>query len=297
MQDELTIIRLKQEWNKNGYILLKNAISMPQVKTYLKLTQKISGLNNADCQDVIDGKKNPHINTNQPLVSNKEFWSLFVNPTLLETIKEVIDPDICFGGSDSLFVHRSAGSLHRDSFIDSDSTFVGPDFDPQLKTLCNIRVATYLVPNEFIVIPGSHKKAYPDRDRSNFRDFEDIAQFIQLNPSDLIIFDTMLLHAGRYVTKPKYMLVWNYMARNRHTVIAKYYTKIISSMSMKPYSKDFIDFLEQYHLYWDDMFNDEKHLEYFQTLWKDMLKDDSSYAQKNLEIYTKHWSPYIEKLY
>ena len=296
MEDKSTIKKLKQEWKENGYILLKNAISKDDVAHYLALTQEISGLNDDDYQDVIDGKKNPHVNTNQPLVSEQGFWSLLSNETILKFLREIIDPDICFGGADSMFVHRSAGTLHHDTFIEYDK-FTGPDFDPNLDTLTHLRAASYLTTNEIIVVPGSHKRAYPDRDRLNFQEFADIAQYVELNPGDILLFDTMLLHAGRYLTRPKYMLVWNYVARNRHTIISQYYTKVTSSMSTKAYSQDFIAYLKQYNLYWEDMFNDEKHLEYFENLWKQLPKENQQNAKQNLDTYTLHWSPYVVNLY
>jgi len=297
MLDSKSLNKLKKDWDTNGFVILKNSVSKQQIEILLKNTRRLSNLTDDDYQDVIEGKKNHYVNTNQPFIKNKEFWSLVNHEPILNVLRTIIGENICYYGADSITVHRSATTLHRDSFIDTDN-LTGPDFDPNLDELSMVKAAMYLVPNEFIVVPGSHKKSYPERDRTIFKEFADIALMVELNPQDIILFNPMLIHAGRYLTKPKYMLGWCYAARNRHTIIGKYYSQIVTSLAINPYDKNFKLFLETNKLYWGELYNDKKYIPYFENIWKNMPKHSDIYAKKYLEgVSQRHWSPYQCNLY
>lgn len=280
-----------EEYKRNGYVILKNIIPKNEVDCYLNRMKEVSGLDDSDYELVINGEKEEYVDPNQAMVNDKVFWPLLVNKDLLDTLKTIFkNNEFCFFESDALIVHRSAGILHRDAFIKTDN-LEAPDFDPSLDDWVMPRVAMYLTPNEFLCIPGSHKKAYPDRDPLKFSDFKEDVVSINLEPGDLIIFDSLLLHAGRYITKPKYMLVWTYSLRNMHTIISHFYTRIITLGKRKNYSKDFKALLENDNLYWNDLENDEKYLNHFDNVWKDMPKNDDK------ENIWSHWSPYVKRLY
>jgi len=297
MSDSTTKKSLKQSWKENGYVLIRNIFSNQETKFLLHKTQEISGLKDEDFEDVLNGQKNHFVDTDSPLVSRKEFWPFITNRHILEFIRRILDENICFLGGDGIFVHRSAHTLHRDSFIDDD-TLAGPDFDPSLSSLLNVRATTYLKPTEMIVVPGSHRRAYPDRNRLKFKEFEDLAIFIAIEPEDILIFDSMLLHAGRYLTAPKYQLVWNYSSRNKHTIIAKYYSQIVTSAHVRTPSPEFSQYLMDHNLFWEELYSDEKYLKHFEHKWREMPKHDNSSSQKKKEgKHPGHWSPYLENLY
>lgn len=277
---------LIKQWADKGYILLKSILSEKEISTYLNEIRKISNLKDIDVEDVIKGEKNLFVVTNE-MVQNETFWPLFFHKNILEAIRKYIDKDICFSAADALYVHRSADVLHRDSFIDH-TNLIGPSFDPNLNNLCTVRAISYFhenISNELLIVPGSHKKTYPNKDTTKFKDFQDIAVSIELEPGDVLIFDAMLLHAGRYIKKPKYAAVWTYASRNKHTIIGKYYAQVVNNYKMQ-FPNELIKKLENNNLYWNELFNDHKYLEYYNNLWENMPKNQ-----------LPHWSPYIEELY
>lgn len=134
MIDYLDTSNLKEDWNRSGFVILKDILNPSDTISYLSKVKKISSLDNKSYEEVVNGTKNYYLNINQPLVSDKDFWPLFTNKKLLNYIKNIIDSDISFGEGDGIFFHRSATSLHRDSFMDCNN-FIGPDFDPTLELL------------------------------------------------------------------------------------------------------------------------------------------------------------------
>lgn len=282
-------------FKKNGYVILKNAIDIKYVNLLLEKTKRLSGLIESDYKEVLSGKKDNYVNVNQPLVLNDEFWPLITNKKVLEFCK-CLCSDISFIGFDAIMVHRFATVLHRDSFIKSDN-LKGPNFDPNFNEYYNIRAATYLTENEIILIPKSHRMSFPDRNINNFRDFQDLVLFVKLEPGDIVLFDALLLHAGRYITKEKYMLVWNYAAKNKHTLISKYYAQVVTSTTLNKWNSIFINYLKEYDLYWEELWNDDKWLTYFNIMWKDMPKHPKNKAYENKEALYKHWSPYENEMY
>ena len=224
---------LKENFEKDGFFVLRNLLNTDDIKKYLtSIEKKRETLVNQKAATFTDGKFKIISSDISNFKSYSEYddqnlWDYVSNKKLLDTISELI-------GEKAYFVHdlglldpgsnpNNDSSWHRDS--PCRSTGVGPDWDQDLKY--NVVTAiTYLRDSDecgtgLSVIPGSHKISYKRtlsnilryihlRTRNNkylkiFRDLISriIGKTIKYKAGDCIIFFCTLYHTSILVNKIK----------------------------------------------------------------------------------------------
>ncbi len=154
--------KLRQQFEEQGYILVRGLLSPEEAAHYRAEIQQLSGVADADfgakvfeCPDGV--------------TQNRPFWPLIDHPKLLEAVRELLGPEARYTQHSDLHAHRGStkaapgkeiGGWHRDSACRDFG--VGPDWDESLGPYQIVRVAIYLQTyaesgSSLGVIPGSHR--------------------------------------------------------------------------------------------------------------------------------------------
>jgi len=233
-QSESTKDSLRNEFDRNGYVVVRGLLTPAEATHYRVLLQQKSGRSDADFDAGLARKKGwtlPDGATKDP-----DFWPLIVNERLVSVIRELIGPDARYTQHSDLHVHHGTVGWHRDS---KDRSFgQGSDWDESKDPYRVARVAIYLQSYEesgskLGVIAGSHRresaltrlelKAANQARRVLGR--ADVlpplltarASWVETQPGDCIIFDQRALHTGNFIRGPKYAIFLSYGADNVHS--------------------------------------------------------------------------------
>ena len=98
--------KISQNFNTNGYVVIKNFLDTKQVNFFIKEIYKDLKINN------ITQKLYDH----SILIENLNYWKLFTNPKLINSVKEFLDTDeICFVQHTDLQVNYGSSIFDGDN--------------------------------------------------------------------------------------------------------------------------------------------------------------------------------------
>jgi len=226
---------LKDQFDREGYAVVRQLLSPDEAKTYKALLRQHSGLDDTSFSKRFassGGWSKPDGVTSTP-----DFWPLIFNERLLEVIRETLGPDARYTQHSDLHVHVGSVGWHRDS---AHRTFgEGPDWDESRVPYLIARVAIYLQTHAesgsaLGVIPGSHRQ--DEASRRVAREVQRGAKllgalrikeqlppllrarpvWIKTEPGDCVIFNQRLYHTGSKIRGPKYAMYLSYGAPNEH---------------------------------------------------------------------------------
>jgi len=179
-----------------------------------------------------------------PVLRDERFWPYVVEPRLAEVIKLLVGENSFEFGS-AIAAHYSARGLHRDyrDLVEEDTPYNVHHPEKHI-----VRVLHYCGLNGGALgfIPFSwderkfaeqasrigltHDTAWFDRHRDVLRDARKRRDFVEADemerhvcwayadPGDVIISNSAMLHAGEYLTGPRYFFVSTYAESNEHTL-------------------------------------------------------------------------------
>ncbi len=179
-----------------------------------------------------------------PVLHDERFWPYVVEPRLAEVIKLLVGENSFEFGS-AIAAHYSARGLHRDyrDLVEADTPYNVHHPEKHI-----VRVLHYCGQNGGALgfIPFSwderkfaeqasrvgltHDTAWFDRHRDVLRDARQRRDFVEADemerhvcwayadPGDVIISNSAMLHAGEYLTGPRYFFVSTYAESNEYTL-------------------------------------------------------------------------------
>jgi len=265
----------KEQFEKDGFVLLKSLLSQEEVTYYKNVLSEKSGIND-DNFHLIEGNKKKKLNgvVNYKLFTGPDgvtktpgLWSIFFHEKILAKVREVLGEEIRFVQHNDTHVGFSASSWHRDSAFRDYG--VGPDWDESKSRYQNVRVAIYLQSYEqsnfklgFVL--NSHQKQSGllslELKLNQIVKFKSLIfgqkmlfnrdEWLRTDPGDIIIFDPRLLHRGSYITGPKYSMFIAYGIENEHYKnYNDYYLKTRQDLNYSIMPKELADQLRKADLY------------------------------------------------
>ena len=270
--------QMKQELNDRGYTVVRGLLTPEEVDYYIGRMESLSGITRAGMQGKEEwkgsGRGSGGSSWTLPdgVVKARDFWPIAVNERLVDTVRNIIHPDVRFLQHNDIHVGFSAISWHRDSV--NREYGVGPDWDesqePYRLVRCAIYLQTFAESNSRLgLIPGSHKPPVGPVTRAtrlNERKLKWLgaanylsprvqmaasnADWIATEPGDCIIFDPRAIHSGSYITGPKYSVFVAYGLENKHFFNHyNYYRNVRSELGYGEMDPEFIQLLRDKGLY------------------------------------------------
>lgn len=140
------------DFNKNGYYIIKNLLNEEEISYYIKKLQELSGISDNNCTEkwfLANG-----------VSTQKEFWPLIYKNKLINIIKSLLCEDIYYSIHSDLHVNGGGFVWHRDNAFRNYG--IGPDWNESEYIYKVVKVAIYLQRFEdsfsaLGVIPGSHR--------------------------------------------------------------------------------------------------------------------------------------------
>lgn len=269
----------KEALKKDGYFILKNAITAKDIAEYRKHLEDLSGIKPDGFIDqhpikaFFKRKKSKKGVWAQPegVSKNKVFWPLLWNDKVVSAIKKALGDDVHILHHNDLHVGFSASGWHRDSV---DRQFgEGKEWDESKEPYKLVRVGVYLQSYEeskfsLGVLPGTHK--YESK-WTIFERFTPLklgifgrmlvalryllmgqnllthkAFWFKPTPGDAIIFDPRLLHNGKYPRGPKYSFFIGYGVPNSfYDYHENYYENVRKELKYQPFDEELKKLLKQ----------------------------------------------------
>lgn len=218
---------LKNEFNKNGYFVVKNSFTDAEIQYYIGEFEKMNAVKSRNAWTVPDG-----------VVQQKAFWPIIFKEELLARIREVLGDEIRFMQHNDLHYGYSSFAWHRDS-INRGYAETYPDWQEDKEPYLIVRAGCYLQPEEdnfcLGVLPGSHrfgeqlsKEEFCDIDSYLTKTqiakaklglvdhLKEKAVWIKTQPGDCIVFDPRLIHTGGGFERRKYSFFTAYGVENFH---------------------------------------------------------------------------------
>jgi len=249
------------EFQNKGYIPATGILSQDDIECTIRNLDSMSGQRRgAGGWTVPDG-----------VTQSRCLWPLIFNEKLLNVVRELIGPDICFLQHNDLHVGFSSLNWHRDSI--SRKLGEGRDWD-ETEPYRIVRVGFYLQPRSLSsfqlgLLPGTHRtpsssEAHERRRLEAITGSASLLQRIVLgrNPSpsaaewlslaagDVVIFDPRVLHTGSRTIGPKYSIFLAYGAPNNHSIDhAIYYRFLRPELGYQPLPEDLVTKLKMAGLY------------------------------------------------
>ena len=144
--------KISQNFNSNGYVVIKNFLDTKEVNFFIKEIYKDLKINNVTQK----------LYNHSILIENPNYWKLFTNPKLINSVKEFLDTDeICFVQHTDLQVNYGSSIFDGDNVNRKFNS--NPDWNEVDNKYGVVRVALYLSSynesgSSLIVLPNTHKK-------------------------------------------------------------------------------------------------------------------------------------------
>jgi hypothetical protein len=282
--------KLKSDFIERGFYVIRNLLSLEEVREYKSAIIKLSGIGDDDFSDKVfecpDG-----------VSKNREFWPLIYHHQLISTIRELLGPTARYTQHSDLHAHRTGG-WHRDCACRKYG--VGPDWDTSGDPYRVVRVAIYLQTfqessSSLGVVPGSHRFEQQVRGRAlkywrniyranrlpfrvagklglcpvpaaldermtmwtkeNYNPYltwPSTPKWIKTEPGDCIIFDQRLYHSASPIHGPKYAIYLSYSPENQHAINHMgYYRYFRKDLGYENLSPELADILREKNLFLD----------------------------------------------
>jgi hypothetical protein len=249
------------EFQNKGYVSATGILTQDDIECMIRNLDEMAGRRRAaGGWTVPDG-----------VTQRRCFWPLIFNEKLLNIVRELIGPDICFLQHNDLHVGFSSLNWHRDSV--SRKLGEGGDWD-ETEPYRIIRAGFYLQPRSpssfrLGLLPGTHRSSSSAEahERSRLEAMAGSASLVQRiilgrNPSphaaewlspaagDVVIFDPRILHTGSRTKGPKYSIFLAYGAPNSHSMDhAIYYRFLRPELGYQPMPEDLVTQLKTAGLY------------------------------------------------
>ena len=260
---------LKDQFDRDGYVVVRQLLAEDEVETYKGLLRRHSGLDDSSFSKGFassGGWSKPDGVTSTP-----DFWPLIFNQRLLHVVRETLGPEARYTQHSDLHVHVGSVGWHRDS---AHRAFgVGPDWDESRVPYLIARVAIYLQDHAesgsaLGVIPGTHRQ--DEASRRAAREVERGAKllgklrikeqlppllrarpvWIKTEPGDCVVFNQRLFHSGSKIRGPKYAIYLSYGAPNEHAHNhRRYYLEERTDLGYGDYPPDLAGRLREEELY------------------------------------------------
>ena len=248
--------QLEKEFTTNGYTVLRNLLPAEEVVFYREKLEELSrgGRRSWTFPDGVN--------------QNRDFWPLIFYPALLDTVRDLLDPNLCYLQHNDLHAGFSSMSWHRDNV---NRTYgVGSDWDETQYPYQIVRVGIYLQRYEeshsrLGFIRGSHRinanlgKILTRRRNllTSFISFlchtdrlSGYADWVATQPGDCVIFDPRILHSGSRISGLKYAMFLAFGVENVHFYNHySYYRHLRHDLDYKPTSPELAAKLQAADLY------------------------------------------------
>lgn len=254
-------MNLKENFDQNGYVVLKNALDLDTVDGYISAIDELRPNFKKRTWTIPDG-----------VTQHRDFWSLIGCEQTLSAVRSILGEDIKFLQHDDIHFGFSSFAWHRDS-INRKYDAGLPDWQEDDEPYKAVRVGYYFQPAEggfrLGMIPGSHRPGqHYDRqhllsiekrisDLANVTAkargidrLEDEAEWIVPEPGDAVIFDPRTIHTGSAFDGDKYSCFVAYGIDNRHfQEHYQYYRYLRKDLKYRALDPELVIWLEERGLY------------------------------------------------
>ena len=232
----------KESFEKQGFFIVKNALSKDEVELYKKTLEELSGITSKDFIDqhpikTLFKKTPPKLRFAQSdgVTKNKPMWPLLWNEKVVGVLNTLFTKPVHLLHHNDVHVGFSASGWHRDSV---DRLYgKGPEWDEAGDPYELVRVGYYLQSYDECkfslgILPGTNKyesnwtiieRFLPSRLGKFGRMLVALrylligqnlithkAFWFKPEPGDAIVFDPRLLHTGTFPRGPKYSMFVGY---------------------------------------------------------------------------------------
>jgi hypothetical protein len=230
----------RDQFEKDGYCILPNLLSVEDVEKYKLTINKVFDLPNKDLL-MTDVRKTYALADG--VTKNSDFWPLIYNDYLIGFVSELLNGDIKYTQHSDIHINLGGGRFHRDGRCREFG--IGSDWEEDDHPYALVRIGFYLsdfkdTKSSVILLPGTHKKETRitrfeyiiwNKVRSFFRKFgannwlphvffSNRRIVHKSKAGDCVIFHQRLLHAGGTLLntkKPKYAIFTSYGLNNQHS--------------------------------------------------------------------------------
>lgn len=215
-----------------GIVKLRNALSREDTEKYLNVVRNIAGHDDVSFLKTYEGEISSFAKPGT-VNDTPELWPMVSNPRVVKALRELLGERVSLL-ADSVFVHYSAPHLHRDCssyhFEDDSNYNLINDSDNFIANVMHYLNAPGRESAKFGFLPFSHSYLNFDRRLQQLRElagdnvrsswFDEVSDickasyqqpgrnehvvWVTVEPTEVVIFDTRLLHQGPRMAGPKY---------------------------------------------------------------------------------------------
>jgi len=252
---------LRQQFAKNGYIVLRKVFSDADIQFYKNELAQIA--NRAE--------KEKNFTLPDGVSKTPAFWRAIANEKITAAVRELFDDNIKYLQHNDLHVGFSSLAWHRDS-MNRDYP-IGPDWDETREPYQLVRAGVYLQDStskfKLGMIPGTHRPAehFSKKEAKAIHNkvggisdvisvltkrdpLKERAVWIETNPGDCIIFDPRTIHTGSKFEELKYSFFMAYGVPNSHFYHHyNYYRHLRKDLDYQSFAPDLVQLLKENNLY------------------------------------------------
>ncbi|KAA0577875.1 phytanoyl-CoA dioxygenase family protein [Azospirillum sp. B21] len=226
---------LKEAFCQYGIVKITDVFEPAEVERCMNVIKALSGLEDSDFPAVAQGTTDSFIFPGG-IGHCPDLWPLVSDATVRKALDLLIDEPVCMI-TNTIGANFSSPGLHRDSVLDRPGTL---DHDPghyliQVVIHANgpgrpknslafipfshqrsiyarkSREAGVVHPADFFLIHHSVKmRALESGDCTELLEMERHIMKVDIDPGDIVLFDTRLIHSGDVLSSPKYMVINKY---------------------------------------------------------------------------------------
>jgi hypothetical protein len=269
----------RTQFKEQGYFVVPKLLNDDEVHFYRQRLQALGEIEpSGSLSRPLPGQTHKSLDQSWKLPDGvtkvSDFWPLIVHDQLLVWVRKLLGEDIRYLQHSDLHVGRSSVSWHRDSV---NRTFgKGAEWDLSGAPYRLVRCALYLQTFDesgfrLGLLPGSHRPESPVSLRRRWNELNVKllaltsrlspkaqglgldATWIKAQPGDVIIFDPRILHAGSYITGPKYSIFVGFGIESSHFWKHRnYYRYVREDLGYEDPSVELVARLKEANLYAED---------------------------------------------
>jgi len=236
--------RVSGDFDADGFAVARDLVSVEDSRRYLAAALGVAGASEGDFNN--PGHLSPRaFYRHGALADTAGLWDLLTHDGIVATLREVLgDPLVCLPGIDTLGIHYSETDAHRDA---------SPH---ELPSYCNdgagyrlARVILYpgAAQARLRVLPGSHRQ--PGRVADLLTGSSTAWRWLTFGPTDIVLFDPRIIHAGGGVQGPRAMLIATYGVDGPLTAETYFHARLrTSTLGFRDPRAPFVDHLRRHNL-------------------------------------------------
>lgn len=274
------------DYEKYGVVLIKNLLTQEESADFLEKARKLTGICDDDYLPILRNERTTHISPGS-MHRNPEFWPLLVHPKLVEIVGSLFGEPPRYVGSDSIFLHYSSIGFHRDTdVLDESCSWYNRDYKYKYMKLMFYFNDDGRQNNRLGIQPFSHFKTpvQPPGWTGTQEELEMFPIWLDVSPTDCLIFDPRIKHSGDTLNGPKYAMTFAYSVESEYTLDAVFLGRTGGQLEgYNEYSPEFLAYLKAHGVMLNEMENQELFKQY-EVISKDYIEERIHWLNEHEKI-------------